>query len=77
LNKTVGDSDPEFWAENKCAFFNLPNGKLSCYGDEALTTLEAATDNKNVYDESKQFEAMFSRFRTPDSPYQVTICSFS
>jgi hypothetical protein len=28
LVSTVGDGNPEFWPENKCPYFNLPNGKL-------------------------------------------------
>ena len=27
LTAIVGDENPEFWFENKCPFFNIPNGK--------------------------------------------------
>merc|ERR1719400_2926455 len=41
LDKTVGDKNPEFWPESKCPFYIRPNGAVSCYADETLTSLES------------------------------------
>ena len=49
LDKTVGDKNPEFWPESKCPFYIRPNGAVSCYGDETLTSLESMAKNSNKF----------------------------
>jgi len=46
----VGEANPEFWAECKCPFFTLPTGRLSCYGDEVVTTLRSLADQDGQVD---------------------------
>ena len=41
VNKIVSaeEKDPAFWEEDHCPFFSLPNGKVSCYADQAIQSL--------------------------------------
>ena len=65
LAKIVGDRDPEFWSENKNPYFTLPNGLLTCYGDEVATTLQVLADNKNGFEVEKLLKVIEKKFGSP------------
>jgi len=73
LDKTVGDKNPEFWPESKCPFYIRPNGAVSCYADETLTSLESMAKNSNKFILQKVYEDIDTKFGAPDSPYQIAL----
>ena len=44
------DKDPAFWPDSHVPFFTLPNGKVSCYNDEAIQALSVMAKNDGKYD---------------------------
>ena len=73
LDKTVDGKDPEFWPESKCPFYTRPNGAISCYADEIVTSLESMSKNSNQFLLPKVYEDINAKFGAPDSPYQVAL----
>jgi len=67
----VKDKDPEFWPESHCPFFTLPNGKVSCYADEAVQSLNVMAANDGKFDSQKLIQHFVHYFGDPESPYQV------
>ena len=66
LKRIVGTKDPEFWPDNTGPYFNLPNGALSCNGDEILTTLSVMNDIDNdAFDVEKLVSAVAHKFGSP------------
>ena len=65
--------DPAFWNRDYCPFFSLPNGKVSCYADQAIQALNVLFENDGVYDEKKLIDHFLDYFGNPDSPYQVSL----
>lgn len=65
--------DPAFWNENHCPFFTLPTGKLTCFADEAVQSLNAMEANDCVFDENKIIEHFLDYFGTETSPYQMAL----
>ena len=65
------DNDPTFWPDCKIPFFSLPNGKVSCYGDEAIQALDVMAKNDGQYDSEKLIEHFKNYFGDPKSPYQI------
>ena len=46
--------NPEFWPDSQHnKYFTLPNGKYSCYADEAVQTLNVMASNDSKFDERK------------------------
>jgi len=73
MKEIVGDSNPEFWPESKCPFFTVPTGKISCYTDELISTLETLANSDGNLDISLLTSAIQTKFGSPDSPYQVAL----
>ena len=74
VNRIVGEEkDPAFWIEDHCPFFSLPNGKVSCYADQAIQSLTVLFENDGVYDEVKLINHFLEYFGHPESPYQVSL----
>ena len=75
VNKIVSaeEKDPAFWEENHCPFFSLPNGKVSCYADQAIQALNVMFENGGSLDESKLIDHFLKYFGDPGSPYQVAL----
>ena len=73
LKKTVNGKNPEFWPESKCPFYTLPNGAVSCYGDEVITALDSMSENSNSFAIPKICKEISIKFGAPDSPYQVAL----
>ena len=67
----VGEKDPAFWPESHVPFFTLPNGKVSCYADEAVQSLNAMAENDGKYDSDKLIQHFLHYFGDPESPYQI------
>ena len=65
--------DPAFWNRDYCPFFSLPNGKVSCYADQAIQALNVLFENDGIYDEKKLIDHFLDYFGNPDSPYQVSL----
>ena len=65
--------DPAFWSECHCPFFSLPNGKVSCYGDEALQCLTALVKNDGSFEDINVINQYLLHFGSPASPYQVAL----
>ena len=65
--------NPEFWPEDHNSYFTLPNGKYSCYADEAVQTLNVMAENDNCFDEKKVLDHYCEYFGGPKSPYQVAL----
>ena len=67
MAKIVGAKNPEFWPESKCPYFKLPNGALTCYGDEVLTTLNVlSVDDDNVtFSHEKLLKSLYLKFGKP------------
>ena len=65
LAKIVGDRDPEFWSSSKNPYFNLPNGHLTCYGDEIVTTLQLVAGNNNAFDQELMLKQIEKKFGSP------------
>lgn len=63
----VGNKDPEFWPDNKCPYFNIPNGLLTCYGDEIVTTLNYISNSNNTFDEEKLLKSIYQKFGSSGS----------
>jgi len=77
MNEIVGDSNPEFWRESKCPFFTVPTGKISCYTDELISTLETLAISDGNLDISLITSAIQTKFGAPGSPYQVALAKRS
>jgi len=74
VNKIVSkEKDPAFWEEDHCPFFSLPNGKVSCYADQAIQALDIMYKNGGSLDESKLIDHFLQYFGDPGSPYQVSL----
>ena len=69
----MNDKNPEFWPESKCPFYTLPNGAVSCYGDEIVTSLDSMTKNSNQFDVSNVCKEISIKFGAADSPYQIAL----
>ena len=65
--------DPAFWNESHCPFFTLPNGKVSCYADEAIQVLSCMADNAGIFDDAKVIDKFLCHFGEPSSPYQIAL----
>jgi hypothetical protein len=50
----------------------LPNGKLSCFGDEIALSLTAMAENGGIFDGNMVCKRILKHFGDPASPYQVT-----
>ena len=66
------NNDPSFWPDCHIPFFSLPNGKVSCYGDEAVQALDVMAKNDGQYDSEKLIEHFKNHFGDPESPYQIS-----
>jgi len=74
LSKIVSKGEnPEFWPEDHNSYFTLPNGKYSCYADEAVQTLNVMAENDNCFDEKKVLDHYCEYFGGPKSPYQIAL----
>ena len=74
VNKIVSkEKDPAFWEEDHCPFFSLPNGKVSCYADQAIQTLDIMYKNGGSLDESMLIDHFLQYFGDRGSPYQVSL----
>ena len=65
------DKDPAFWPDSHVPFFTLPNGKVSCYNDEAIQALSVMAKNDGKYDTGKLIDHFLIHFGDPESPYQI------
>jgi len=65
--------NPEFWPESHNKYFTLPNGKYSCYADEAVQTLNVMASNDCKFDERKVLDHYIEYFGDPKSPYQIAV----
>ncbi len=65
--------EPAFWKESCNPFFSLPNGKVSCYADEAVQSLIAMDKNERQFDAAKVIQQFHEHFGAADSPYQVAL----
>ena len=63
--------NPAFWPESHNPFFKLPNGKYSCYADEAVQVLSVMSGNDAKFDQSKVIDHYLKYFGDASSPYQV------
>ena len=63
--------NPAFWPESHCPFFTLPNGKVSCYADEAVQVLNVMSANDGKFDQGQVIEHYLKYFGDASSPYQV------
>ena len=74
ITKIVSEGqDPAFWPENHCPFFRLSNGKVSCYADQAIQSLDVMFENGGSYNESKLIDHFIQYFGKTTSPYQVAL----
>ena len=74
VSKIVGENkDPAYWEEDHNPFFSLPNGKVSCYADQAIQALHVMSENGGSLNESKLIEHFLEYFGDPESPYQVAL----
>ena len=73
MKNIVAGKNPEFWSESKCPFYTLPNGAVSCYGDEVLTSLYSMANNSHTYAIEKVSKDISLKFGAPDSPYQIAL----
>ena len=67
------DQDPAFWQDSHCPFFSLPNGKVSCYADEAVQSLHQMASNEATFDPDKVIQRFISHFGDASSPYQIAL----
>lgn len=67
------DQDPAFWQDSHCPFFSLPNGKVSCYADEAVQCLHQMASNEATFDQDKVIQRFISHFGDASSPYQIAL----
>ena len=67
------DQDPAFWPDSHCPFFTLPNGSLSCYGDQAIQTLNVMVSNDGIFESGKLIQHFLHHFGDEKSPYQVAL----
>ena len=65
------DKEPAFWPDSHVPFFTLPNGKVSCYNDEAIQALSVMAKNDGKYDTGKLIDHFLIHFGDPESPYQI------
>jgi hypothetical protein len=73
LAKIIGSNEPEFWQESQCSFFTLPNGKMSCYGNETVESLSVMAGNEGAFDADKTCQHFLKHFGDPTSTYQVAL----
>ena len=73
MSKIVDGKNPEFWHESKCPFYTLPNGAVSCYADEIITSLDSMAKNSKSFLVEKVNQDIETKFGTPDSPYQIAL----
>ena len=62
--------DPAFWPESFNPFFTLPNGKVSCYADQAIQSLKVMSNNEGKFDAEKLIQHFLDYFGNPDGTYQ-------
>ena len=65
--------NPAFWNDSHNPYFTLPNGKYSCYADEAVQTLNVMAANNGIFDEHKVLEHYLEYFGDSKSPYQIAL----
>ena len=65
--------NPEFWPESKCPFYTLPNGAVSCYADEVVTSLHSMANSSNSFVIPKVCKDIAVIFGAPNSPYQIAL----
>lgn len=65
--------DPVFFPTSHSPYYILPNGNISGYGDEAVQTLKAMSDNDGKFDELKLVQHYCNYFGDKESPYQIAL----
>ena len=67
--------DPVFFPTSHSPYYILPNGNISGYGDEAVQTLKAMSDNDGKFDELKLVQHYCNYFGDKESPYQIALAT--
>ena len=65
--------DPAFWPKSHNPFFTLPNGKVSCYADQAIQSLNVLVQNEGKFETDKLISHFMKYFGDSDSDYQKAL----